>query len=104
MEISGIMSAEDNTRHIHKRYFFIKDVLKRDSIELIHCPIERMISDYFTRILQESLFRKMRGIIMVLFEFSYEERIELRLNVNIDSSGKYKEFVTEIHSRIKVQT
>ena len=61
-----------------------------------------MIVDYFTKPLQGSLFTKMRDILTELIEFPYEERIGLRVNMNIDSSGKYKEFVTEIHSRIKI--
>ena len=37
MENNGRKLAGGNSRHIHIRYFFIKDVLIRDNIELIHC-------------------------------------------------------------------
>ena len=49
MERNDGKSAGDKTRHIHITYFFINDVLNRDNIELIHCPTERMITDYFTK-------------------------------------------------------
>ena len=58
--------------------FFIKDVLKRENIELRHCPTERMIADYFTKPLQGSLFRKMRDIIMGVTLFPVEKRVEIR--------------------------
>ena len=41
MESNGRKSAGDKSRHIHIRYFFIKYVLIRDNIELIHFPTER---------------------------------------------------------------
>ena len=80
----------------------MKDILKSDSIELMHCQTERMIADYFTKTLQGSLFREMRDIIMGLVEFPDEARIGLRVNMSIDSSGTYKVSVTEIRSRIKI--
>ena len=79
MEIksNGKKSVRKNFRHIHIRYFFITDVLKRDNIELLHCPTERMIADYFTKPLQGALFEKMRDIIMGLIIFPDEERVNL---------------------------
>ena len=68
-------SARDKSRHIHVRYFFIKDVLKREGIELLHCPTERMIADYYTKPLQGALFRKFRDILMGLAPFPDEERV-----------------------------
>ena len=65
------------TRHIHIRYFFIKDVLKRENIELVHYPNERMIADYYTKPLQGSLFRKTRDILMDITPFPDEERVGL---------------------------
>ena len=73
-------SAGDKSRHINIRFFFIKDILKREGIELIHCPTERMIADYYTKPLQGSLFRKMRDIVMGIAPFPAEERVESRNN------------------------
>ena len=74
---------------------FIKCILKRESIDLIHYPIERMITDYFTKPLKGSLFRKMRDIIMGLDDFPDEERIELHEKVTNISYGQYKMCVIE---------
>ena len=54
---------------------FIKDILKRENIELIHFPTERMVADYYTKPLQGALFRKFRDILMGLAPFPDEERV-----------------------------
>ena len=77
LESNGLKSCGEKSRHIDIRFFFIKDVLKRENIELKHCPTERMIADYFTKPLQGSLFRKMRDIIMGVTSFPVEERVEI---------------------------
>ena len=64
MESNGQKSCGEKSRHIHIIYFFIKDVLKREDIELIHCPTKRMIADYYTKPLQGSLFKRFRDQIM----------------------------------------
>ena len=74
--INGRRSCTSYSRHINIRYFFIKNVLEREGIELRHCPTERMIADYYTKPLQGSLFRKLRDILMGLTPFPYEERVE----------------------------
>ena len=76
MESNGRKSAGNKSRHINIRYFFIKDVLQREGIELKHCPTERMIADFYTKPLQGSLFRKLRDILMGLTPFPDEERVE----------------------------
>ena len=80
MESNGMKSAGDKSRHINIRFFFIKDILKREGIELLHCPTERMIADYYTKQLQGTLFKKMRDIVMGLAPFPVEERVRLRNN------------------------
>ena len=40
-------SAGEKSSHIHIRYFFIKDVLLSENIDLQYCPTERMIADFF---------------------------------------------------------
>ena len=77
MESNGMKSAGNKSRHISIRYFFIKDILKREGIELLHCPTERMIADFYTKPLQGSLFKKMRDIVMGLAPFPDEERVSL---------------------------
>ena len=96
MKNNGQKSCGEKSRHIHIRYFFIKDVLKREDIELIHCPTERMIADYYTKPLQGSLFKKMRDILIGLAPFPDEERVRLseKVSKKIKASGTYDEDVS----------
>jgi hypothetical protein len=59
-------STNTRTKHIAIRYFFIKDLIDRDVINVIHTGTEEMIADHFTKPLQGELFRKMRRIILNL--------------------------------------
>ena len=81
-------SAGDKSRHINMRFFFMKDILKREGINLLHCPTERMIADFYTEPLQGSLFKLMRNIIIGLTPFPNEERVGLRENVSEVASVK----------------
>ena len=54
------------------KIFFIKDILIRENIELIHCSTERMIVDFYTKSLQGSPLRKIRDIIIDLAPISEE--------------------------------
>ena len=96
MERNGKKSCSDKSRHIHMQYFFIKEVLTREDIDLHQCPTERMIADFFTKPLQISLFLKMRDIIMGLSPFPIEERVE-------NNGHKYKndhDIVKSVMSKI----
>ena len=64
LERNGKRSSSRRTRHIDIRYFATKDRLKREGIQVIYCPTETMVADYFTKPLQGALFRKLRAIIM----------------------------------------
>ena len=72
MESNGKNSSGDKSRYINI-IFSIKDVLIRDNMEPIYFPTERMIADSFTKILQGSLFKKMKDILMGLSILSEEE-------------------------------
>ena len=64
METNGRASGSDRSRHINIRYFFVKDYVRRNEIQIQYCPTDKMQADYFTKPLQGSLFRKFRAIIM----------------------------------------
>lgn len=64
MEKNGRSSAGQRSRHIDIRYFFITDLSKRNDINIVHCPTEVMLADFFTKPLQGSLFRKFRDVIL----------------------------------------
>ena len=76
LERNGRKSCGDKSRHFHIRYFFIKDVLERENITLLHCPTEDMVADFFTKPLQGSLLKKIRELIMGHSRFPAEERVE----------------------------
>ena len=61
---NGRHSSGKKTRHIEIRYYFITDHVKRKNIHLKCCPTEAMISDFFTKPLQGSQFRKFRDFIL----------------------------------------
>ena len=64
MERNGKASCGQRSRHIDIRYFFITDHCKRRNIDIVHCPTEDMLADYFTKPLQGSLFRKFRSVLL----------------------------------------
>ena len=78
LEQNGRLSCGEKSRHIHIRYFFIADVIKRENIKIEHCRTDKMVADYYTKPLQGTLFRKMRDALMGLTSFPIEERVEIK--------------------------
>ena len=66
LEKNGKASSGKRTRHINIRYFFIKDRIDKGEVEVVFCPTEEMVGDFFTKPLQGAKFRKFRKIIMNL--------------------------------------
>ena len=94
---NGVRSCGDKSRHINIRYFFIKDVLERERIDLEHYGTENMVADFLTKPLQGALFRRMMDIIMGHTCFTTEERV--------DSSRKMtKMSVGTVGTKIDVRT
>ena len=46
------------------RYFFIKDRIKQENIDIHYCPTEEMLADFYTKPLQGSLFIKFRDVLL----------------------------------------
>ena len=63
-----IMPLVDNIPYIYIyiyiRYFFMKDIIQEDEINIVYYPTEILVADYFTKPLQGALFKKLRNIIM----------------------------------------
>ena len=57
---SSKRSNKKGTRHISIRYFFITDKVQNGEINIEYMPTGETIADYFTKLLQDNLFRKMR--------------------------------------------
>jgi hypothetical protein len=64
MEKNGRNSCTGNSRHIHIRYFFVKDRVDKKELDIVYCPTEEMLADYFTKPLQGRLFTMFREVIM----------------------------------------
>jgi hypothetical protein len=64
LEKNGRASSGRRTRHINIRYFFVTDRVQNGEVRIDYCPTGDMVADFFTKPLQGSLFRKLRGIIL----------------------------------------
>ena len=80
-------SRSDKTRHIKVRYFFIKDVIKRERMNLRHCKTGEMIADFFTKPVQGGAFKSLRDFIMGHSAGPIEERVE-KCEQKLLTSGK----------------
>ena len=56
LEKNGRGSSSKRMRHINIRYFFIRDRVQSDEVDIKYCPTEEMVADYFTKPLQGALF------------------------------------------------
>ena len=95
LEKNGRQSCGEKSRHINIRYFFIKDVIKREHINIEYCPTEEMIADFYTKPLQGAQFRRLRNFIMGVTDSvstpPSEERVENAPNVDaLTSSSSHK--------------
>jgi len=57
-------STSERTRHIHVRYYFIKDRIDSGEIEIKYMPTKLMIADILTKPLQGELFRALRAMLL----------------------------------------
>ena len=54
-------STSERTRHVHVRYFFIKDRVEAGEIKITYLQTSDMVADILTKPLQGELFRKLRN-------------------------------------------
>ena len=73
---NGKESCSSKSRHIYIRYFFTKDILNREEMELKHCTTDNMIADFYTKPLQGKHFYKLRNLIMGHNTMPVEECVE----------------------------
>ena len=64
LEKNGRQSSTKRTKHMHIRYFYITDQVKKGEISIEHCPTKDMIADFFTKPLQGLLFHKLQNLVM----------------------------------------
>ncbi len=53
MESNGRNSCTGNSRHVDIRYFFVQDRIEKGELQLEYCPTDRMLTDFFTKPLQD---------------------------------------------------
>ena len=53
-------STFERTRHVHIRYFFVKDRVDSGEVCIKYVPTKLMLADILTKPLQGDLFRAMR--------------------------------------------
>jgi hypothetical protein len=98
LEKNGRASSGRRTRHINIRYFFVTDRVKSGEVRIEYCPTAEMVADFFTKPLQGSLFRKLRGIILN----SPERSVNMGAMTSQECVGKvasYADVVRGIHTR-----
>ena len=61
--LNGRRSSGSKTKHMDNRYFWIKDRLESEGIEVKYCPTANMIADFFTKPLQGMAFKKLRDVV-----------------------------------------
>ena len=64
MEKKGKKSCTGNSRHIDIHYLFAKNRIERNKISIAYCSTEHMLTDFFTKALQGSLFANFCDVIM----------------------------------------
>ena len=64
IERNGRNSCTENSRHIDIRYFVIKDRIAKEDARVECLPTELMLADYFTKPIQDTLFRYLREYVM----------------------------------------
>ena len=68
LEEYGAKSVGKRSRHLNIRYFWIKDQLDQELMEVNYCPTEEMVADFPSKPLQGKQFKLFRKIIMNLQE------------------------------------
>ena len=75
---NGILSSSKRTKHINVRYYFIKDRVKEGEINIVYCPTNWMVTNFFTKPLQGSQFIRFRDAVMgtICFGSLSKERVD----------------------------
>ena len=75
LEKNAAMSSSQRTKHIKVRYFFMKDKVENGELQIIYCPTENMLGDFFTKPLQGKQFKEFRKLILGLPNDPIEEGV-----------------------------
>ena len=61
---NGKRSSGPKTKHMDTRYFWIKDRLESEGINVVYCPTSLMVANFFTKPLQGHLFKTLRDVVL----------------------------------------
>ena len=75
---NGRMSSSKRTKHIHHRFFLVKDLVDRGEIEVKYAPTDVMWSDVLTKPLSGRKFRELRAQLMNC-PVDYDDEAERKL-------------------------
>ena len=65
------------TKHIDRRYHFIKDALQEGVIDLLYCPTNEQVADIFTKVLTNDRFNYLRDLLGVKSAQNLKGSVEL---------------------------
>ncbi|CAL2270573.1 unnamed protein product [Prunus armeniaca] len=65
------------TKHIDRRYHFIKDALQEGTIDLVYCPTKEQVADIFTKPLAKDRFNYLRSMLGVKSAQDLKGSVEL---------------------------
>ena len=89
LEKNGGLSSSQRTRHIKVRYFFIKDRIREGEMQVVYCPTDDMIGDFFSKPLQGAKFKRFRKLILGLSDGSIQEGVGDDGEMNGQDSGTH---------------
>lgn len=61
---NGELSCSQNTRHVNICYFFIEDKIENGDVQVVYCPTEDTVGDFFNKPLQGQKFIWFRNMIL----------------------------------------
>ena len=87
---NGKESCVSKSRHILITYFFTKDAIKRENMEIVYCPTNDMIANFYTKPLQGKQLYRLRDIIMGKDTSTVKECVDgSSIKDTIDSTKKH---------------
>ena len=104
MERNGRMSSTGRTRHIHIRYFWVKDLVDQKLVKIEYCPTEIMLADFFTKPLNGYLFKYLKDFVMGYRPISELKRMTKEERHEQDKIEQKNEHFGKSEERVGIST
>ncbi|CAL2273749.1 unnamed protein product [Prunus armeniaca] len=84
LEDFGEMQAK--TKHINRRYHYIKEALQQGVIDLLHCPTKEEVVDIFTKALAREQFSYLRELLGVksIHNLKGKKQLDLKSDLGVE--------------------